>query len=188
MMTAPAIDSAARFTVCSARWMTSAFTLNGMLRIVQVFDYNPALQEPPPQAMAASAGGGSRPLKGGEPVPKGPARPWRTLAAHTEQAFPWVRAAIAQGYDVELRITGITAGELTDFRRGLFNAAKHLGISLHCQTRKQPDGTYALTYAVHTKTNGRAHILNKHGPDRQKWPYNPRGGAPRDPDGNRTDI
>jgi hypothetical protein len=57
-------------------------------------------------------------------MPRGPQRPWRELAPHTQQAFPYVNAAIQYGYDVELPITEVTADEMENFRRGLFNAAK----------------------------------------------------------------
>lgn len=119
---------------------------------------------------------------------RGPSRPWKALAPHTESAFPWVRAAMNAGYDVELQIVDVKADEVDDFRRGLFNAARHSGVSLHCHKRKAPDGTWTLSYAVHRKTDGRAHILTKHGPDRTQWPYNPRRPSPRDDDGNRTDL
>ncbi|MBO2459385.1 hypothetical protein [Actinomadura violacea] len=62
-----------------------------------------------------------------------------------------------------------------ELRRGLFNAAKLHGVSLHCNAARQKDGTFTLTYAVHSKTAGRAHVMNKHGEDRTRWPYDPRG-------------
>lgn len=33
---------------------------------------------------------------------------------------------------------------------------------------------YSLTFSVYNKTHGRAHVMNKHGADRTKWPYDPR--------------
>ncbi|MDB5910929.1 MAG: hypothetical protein JWP34_5043 [Massilia sp.] len=119
---------------------------------------------------------------------RGPSRPWKRLAPHTEAAFAYVRAAIQYGYDVELPITEVAQNEMADFRRGLFNAAKHLGVSLHCHPKKQPDGTYTLMYAVHSKSVGRKHVLEKYGKDRRQWAYNPREASPRDDDGKRTDI
>jgi hypothetical protein len=102
--------------------------------------------------------------------------------------MPFVNAALSRGYDQELKITEVTSDEMLDFKRGLFNAAKLLGCSLHCNAHKQTDGSYHLVFAVHSKTAGRKHILEKHGTDRTKWPYNPRRPSPRDPSGNRTDV
>jgi hypothetical protein len=119
---------------------------------------------------------------------RGPAKPWNRLHPHTESAFPYVRAAIQYGYDVELPITEVTEQEMANFRRGLFNAAKHLGVSLHCHPKKQPDGSYTLMYAVHKKSVGRAHVMKKYGKDRTQWAYNPRRPSPRDDDGRRMDI
>lgn len=113
-------------------------------------------------------------------MPRGPVRPWRELAPHTKQAIPYVNAAMRYGYDVELPITEVTADEWENFRRGLFNAAKHLGVSLHCHPKKQADGSYTLIYAVHKKNAGRRHILEKHGTDRAAWPYNPRRRTPKE--------
>lgn len=111
---------------------------------------------------------------------RGPSRPWRQLAEHTRQALPYVRAAMSVGYDKELPITEVTEGEVTNFRRGLFNAAKHLGISLHCTARREKDGSWTLLYAVHHKTAGKAYVLSKHGTDRTAWPYNPRYRPPKE--------
>lgn len=105
---------------------------------------------------------------------RGPKKQWRQVLPHTENAFPWVRAALKAGYDVELKIADVTADEMPNFRRGLFNAAGHLGVSLHCHIAKQDDGQYCLTYAVHRKNSGRRHVLEKHGTERTAWPYNPR--------------
>lgn len=85
-----------------------------------------------------------------------------------------MRAAIVTGLDVELKITDVTPDEMPNFRRGLFNAAGHLGVSLHCDIKKQSDGNFTLIYAVHKKNAGRKHVLTKHGTDRGAWPYNPR--------------
>ena len=121
-------------------------------------------------------------------MPRGPARPWKAVAPHTQRAFPYINAAMAQGYDVELKITGVEDSEMLDLRRGLFNAAKLSGVSVHVDKARQGDGTWTLTYAVHDKNRARAHILQKHGTDRQQWPYNPRRPSPRDDYGNRTDV
>lgn len=107
-------------------------------------------------------------------MPRGPTPSWRQPAEHTRQALPYVRAALKYGYDVEMPITEVTEKDVLNFRRGLFNAAKLIGVSLHCHARREKDGTYTLTYAVHHKRDGKAHVLAKHGDDRIQWPYNPR--------------
>jgi hypothetical protein len=121
-------------------------------------------------------------------VPRGPSRPWKQLAAHTEKAMPYIKAALAEGYDIELTITEIDDDEVVELRRGLFNAAKHQGVSVHANKIHNDDGTWTIVYAVHDKVKARARVLAKYGNDRQKWPYNPRRPSPRDEDGNRTDI
>lgn len=107
-------------------------------------------------------------------MPRGPARNWTQVAEHTQDALPYVRAALQYGHDVELEITEVTQDEVLNFRQGLHNAAKLHGLSLHCHSERQKDGTYTLTYAVHSKRDGRAYVLNKYGEDRTRWPYNPR--------------
>ncbi|MEU9022333.1 hypothetical protein [Actinomadura sp. NPDC048394] len=107
-------------------------------------------------------------------MPRGPARNWTAVAEHTQQALPFVRAAVQYGHDVELQITEVAEGDVIQLRRGLFNAAKLHNVSIHVHAARQKDGTYTLTYAVHSKRDGRAHILEKHGEDRTRWPYNPR--------------
>jgi hypothetical protein len=107
-------------------------------------------------------------------MPRGPSPHWKNVAAHTQQALAFVRAAIQIGYDKELELTEVAEAEVMDMRRGLFNAAKLHGVSLHCNAARQKDGTFTLRYAVHSKQDGRAYVLNKHGDDRSRWPYNPR--------------
>jgi hypothetical protein len=121
-------------------------------------------------------------------MPRGPSRPWKAVAPHTKRAIPYINAAIQAGYDVELKITDVEDDEMPDFRRGLFNAAKLTGVSVHVDKARKADGTWTLTYAVHDKTKARAHILAKHGTDRQQWPYNPRRPSPRNETGERTDV
>lgn len=111
-------------------------------------------------------------------MPRGPSRQWRQLAEHTTQALPYVRAAIQCGHDTELSITEVAENDVINFRRGLFNAAKLLRVSLHCHAERQKDGSYRLMYAVHDKRAGKAYVLAKHGDDRTHWPYNPRRRPP----------
>lgn len=122
-------------------------------------------------------------------MPKGASRRWRQLAPHTQEAIPWLNAAMTQGYDVECAISGVASSDRAGYlKRGLFRAAAIQKVSVHVHVRRQKNGTYTLLYAVHSKTAGRAHILAKHGNDPAQWPYDPRRPAPRDDAGNRTDT
>jgi len=116
-------------------------------------------------------------------MPRGPSRQWRKLMPHTEEALPYIKAALHYGHGKPMAVTEITHESFFDFRRGLFNAAKLLGCSVHIsKAERLEDGSWSLTYVVFTKSAGRAYVLAKHGEDRSQWPYNPRRRATKEGD------
>lgn len=122
-------------------------------------------------------------------MPRGGAPPWKALAPHTVECMPYIRAALAYGYDKDLQIKGVENGDRATFlTRGLFRAAARHQVAVHVTRKKHDDGTLTLTYQIHDKTKAREYMLERYGTDRTKWPYNPRARSPRDELGNRTDI
>src|ERR1051326_8934379 len=96
-----------------------------------------------------------------------------------------VAAAIAQGYGKVLVYRGIETLERGhEIRRGIFRCARHREISADAGPSRLVDGEemglravgtkFELRYRVFSKSSGRARILQRHGPDRAKWPYDPR--------------
>lgn len=131
-------------------------------------------------------------------MPRGPSKGAQRMAPHTKAAMPFVKAAIEQGHDVEVLLNDLkTVEEAESYRKGIHNAAGILGFSAHTTAIKgdtgytfhqAEDGTFYFHFAVHKKTTGRKHVLEKHGTDRSQWPYNPRQPSPRDEAGERTDV
>jgi hypothetical protein len=100
-----------------------------------------------------------------------------------------VQAAIKAGFNVPLIYAGIeTPDRALEIKRGIYRCARHRKVSVQVtwpykgqMTSKSdqwpPDkvnGTYQLTILLFLKTHGRKHVVDKHGTDRQQWPYNPR--------------
>jgi hypothetical protein len=122
-------------------------------------------------------------------MPRGPNRPWKQILPHTKRAIPYIKAALEAGFDVELKITEVSNDEVDDLKRGLFNAAKlqKPRVAVHVHKEQDQDGTWTLTYAVHSKQVARKYVLEHYGTDRTKWAYNMQEKSPRDEYGNRTD-
>lgn len=49
-------------------------------------------------------------------------------------------------------------------------------IGVHAKARKQPesDGTFSVDYVAINKAHTYKYLIDKHGEDKNKWPYNPR--------------
>lgn len=98
-----------------------------------------------------------------------------------------VLAALSKGYGVVLKYTGIEAYDRAeDIRRGIYRCAGHRGITaeagpsgrvvsgademgVHKNGRR-----YEVWYRIHSKRGGRRAHLDRYGPDRAAWPYDPR--------------
>lgn len=120
-------------------------------------------------------------------MPKAPPPAWTQRDCRFDYL---VAAALEQGAGRELDYAGIeTPDRAADVRRGIYRCAAHRGVSawvswVHSGEEttktamwppdKQPDGTYALKFAVVDKRTARKRHLAVYGPDRSRWPYNPR--------------
>lgn len=96
-----------------------------------------------------------------------------------------VAAAIAKGWGVTLVYTGIETLERGhEIRRGIYRCARHREVSADAGPSRVVDGDemglhtagagYRLLFRIWTKSAGRARVLQRHGPDRTNWPYDPR--------------
>jgi hypothetical protein len=116
-------------------------------------------------------------------MPKGPPPSWKRRDCRFDHL---VAAAIDQGYGKVLVYSGIDSEERAhEIRRGIFRCAKHRGVSADAGrsvlasgddmgVHRQPDGTFKLKYRIWDKRTARKSHIERHGADRQQWPYNPR--------------
>lgn len=111
-------------------------------------------------------------------MPRGPSRQWRARKAPFTHEH--VQASIDGGKDErghyrELLYTGCDTAERADeIRRSLHRCAGHLGVSMSARIEALADGTYQVRFRAIDKAAARAYVVKRYGPDRQKWPYNPR--------------
>lgn len=97
-----------------------------------------------------------------------------------------VMAALAKGYGVVLKYTGIEDYQRAEeIRRGIYRCANHRGITAEAGPGGQvvsgdvmgvhKNGRrYEVWYRVHAKRAGRRAHLDRYGADRASWPYDPR--------------
>lgn len=94
-------------------------------------------------------------------------------------------AALGRGYGVALRLSGIDSAERGhEIRRGIYRCARHRGVSAEAGPARLVDGEdmglhtagaqYALVFRIWSKSSGRARVLQRFGPDRSGWAYDPR--------------
>jgi hypothetical protein len=117
-------------------------------------------------------------------VAKGPPPNWSRRDCRFDHL---VQAAIAKGYGVILKYTGIETHERAhEIRRGIYRCAKHRGITADAGPggrlvsgademgvrKRGPE--YEIWYRVHDKRSARKAHLQRFGSDRSKWPYDPR--------------
>ena len=118
-------------------------------------------------------------------MPKGPPPSWSRRDCSFDHL---VAAAIDQGYGKVLKYGGVETEERAhEIRRGIYRCARHRGVSAEAGksvttssndemgVHREPGGTYAVWYRIHDKRVARKAHLERHGADRQSWPYNPRG-------------
>ena len=122
-------------------------------------------------------------------MPRGPAPTWR--ARKEPVTDDYLLAAVSQaggpgnhhpktGLYSTLIIRGLKdRDEADEYSRSLFRCAlwltrnRNADISVTTKIKKSGDG-YLIEFGVYNKTHARAHIMAKHGTDRNKWPYDPR--------------
>lgn len=69
--------------------------------------------------------------------------------------------------------------EASEYRRSLFRCAYYLArtgqapVSVHIEPTKRAGSKWVFDFTVVDKSHARRHILEKHGTDRSKWPYDP---------------
>lgn len=123
-------------------------------------------------------------------MPRGPGPAWR--ARKPPVLDDWVMASVqraggpgkhhpATGHYGELVIVCATGDEAREYSRALYRSARYLhkwrladvGISAD-RPKKRPDGKWGLKFRAVDKTLARNHVMEKYGPDRTQWPYDPR--------------
>lgn len=127
-------------------------------------------------------------------MPRGPTPDWRRRKEPVLDDY--VFSSIAQagglghhdqstGFYAELHITGFeTKDEADEYRRALFRSAHHLSrhgiadVSMHADPVKRGAAGYYVAFRAVDKTLARAHVLQRYGSDRSRWPYDPRAKVP----------
>jgi len=129
-------------------------------------------------------------------MPRGPAPAWR--ARKPPVVDGWILASVNQagglgkhhpqtGHYATLVIRGLAdRDEAAEWHRALYRCAHWLNrtgqapvsmsakIQKHARPCKESDCAYHIEFRAVDKTLARKHVLEKYGPDRSKWPYDPR--------------
>lgn len=124
-------------------------------------------------------------------MPRGPAPSWTQRKPPILDDYIW--ASISRsgglgkhhpetGHYSTLVIKGLASKEeAAEYHRALYRCAHYLArhgtadVSMHIdRPKQQPDGTWILSFRAIDKTLARQHVLARYGPDRSKWPYDPR--------------
>jgi len=118
-------------------------------------------------------------------MPRGPERQWR---AQKQPLTDQLVASSVQGglvdpqrgFYAERVYKGIeTEDRATELKRSLFRCAKRLGYSIHVVVETMPGQEFQIRFRAIDKRAARAWMVRTYGPDRTKWPYNPRARNPR---------
>ena len=123
-------------------------------------------------------------------MPRGPERPWRAQKGPLLDAH--IQASIAQGQDPATLHYGeliedefapgqaLNAHLATEFKSALYRAARRQGVSLVATIEQLPGGRHQIRFRAVDKAAARAYMIQRYGPDRSKWPYNPRNRTPKE--------
>lgn len=122
-------------------------------------------------------------------MPRGPAPAWRArkepvLDAHVlasvEQAGGLGKHHPETGHYATLWIRGLTSREeAQEWSRALYRSAHYLNrtgqapLSMSAKIHRNGE-SYSIEFRAVDKTMARAHVLARYGPDRSRWPYDPR--------------
>lgn len=60
-----------------------------------------------------------------------------------------------------------------EISKALYRSGVHLGLSVKATVKRRGD-VWDVEYRAIDKAHARRHVLEKYGPDRSKWPYDPR--------------
>ena len=113
-------------------------------------------------------------------MPRGPERQWRAqkqpLTDHLIQSSVTGGLVDPQrGFYAERIYQGIENEErAVEIRRSLFRCAKRLGYSMSAHVERMPNSEFQIRFRAIDKRAARAFMVRTYGPDRTKWPYNPR--------------
>jgi hypothetical protein len=78
------------------------------------------------------------------------------------------------GRYAELHIRDLAdSEEAREYVRALHRSGRFLGYSVHARVSRAGNSHVVIFRAI-DKTHARQHVLQKYGPDRAKWPYDPR--------------
>lgn len=61
-----------------------------------------------------------------------------------------------------------------EIKRALFRSGRYVGCSVSATVKPAGNGTFNVEFVAISKVHARKYILEKHGTDRSKWPYDPR--------------
>ena len=120
-------------------------------------------------------------------MPRGPSPGWRARKAPVLDH--WLMAVVDQAGGIGQHANGCYGTLLIDgfadkdealeYQRALYRCAAYMHrngvapVSVHVDTERD-SGKWLIRFTVYDKTYGRKHIMDKHGPDRSKWPYDVR--------------
>jgi hypothetical protein len=132
-------------------------------------------------------------------MPRGPAPGWRarkpvtvngTATATAAEVDAWVIASVSQaggrhhpetGHYATLVIRGLASKEeAAAWKQALFRCAHYLNrngiaaVSMSVDKVQRDGAGFKFAFRAVDKTLARAHVMKKYGPDRSKWPYDPR--------------
>lgn len=115
---------------------------------------------------------------------KGPPPAWNRRDCSFDHL---VQAAVVKGFGRVMVYSGIPDIERAHhIRRGIYRCAGHRGFTAEAGPsgrlatgdemgiRKTRGDTYELRYRIHRKRSGKKSVLDRYGPDRSAWPYDPR--------------
>lgn len=112
-------------------------------------------------------------------MPRGPAPGWRArkpplLDAHILASVNAAEMNAENGFHGELLYTGCKTKERADeVKRALYRAAKRQGYSVTAKVEKH-GAEFQVRFTAINKEAARRFVVEKYGPDRTAWPYNPR--------------
>lgn len=115
-------------------------------------------------------------------MPRGPAPEWKRrkepiLDDHLRASIDAVGGVHdpETGWYGTLHHTGCETRERAkEIVQALFRAARYVQCSVAATVHPADDGTFYVEFKAINKAHARAYIVNKHGTDRSKWPYDPR--------------
>lgn len=127
-------------------------------------------------------------------MPRGPAPAWRArkppvtdayILASVDRAGGIGRHHPETGHYATLVIKGLASREeAEEWKRSLYRCAHYLSragiadVSISASIRR--DGSaYLVEFKAINKTLARKHVMEKYGPDRSRWPYDPRRKGPQ---------